>query len=222
MSCACAADLSGSEVIPLAQLRWRSMGPCSTRRFAMNSRMQQQILARPHGYDDVEAQTMAQISFGPFRLVPYARRLECQGVPSRIGGRAFDLLCLLVSRPGQVVSKSELIARTWPDLTVEETSLRFHIAQLRRVLGGRQGSERYIVNVPGRGYCFVARVTHDVLPLQQRLGRDTSEPVPCGPTTVFFTGTASRNGSLSSNFPVPREPAGKLASKSDALRAAIG
>jgi DNA-binding winged helix-turn-helix (wHTH) protein len=48
------------------------------------------------------------------------------------------------------------MARVWPELTVEESSLRFHIAQLRRALGDDQGRERYVTNVPGRGYCFVA------------------------------------------------------------------
>jgi DNA-binding winged helix-turn-helix (wHTH) protein len=53
-------------------------------------------------------------------------------------------------------SKEELMARVWPELTIEESSLRFHIAQLRRALGDDQGRERYVTNVPGRGYCFVA------------------------------------------------------------------
>jgi DNA-binding winged helix-turn-helix (wHTH) protein len=93
-------------------------------------------------------------SFGPFRILPHARLLEYDGSPMPISSRAFDLLCILISRPGQVVSKSELMAKAWPDLTVEESSLRFHVTMLRRALGG----ERYVVNVPGRGYCFVASV----------------------------------------------------------------
>ena len=47
----------------------------------------------------------------------------------------------------------------WPDVTVEDANLRFHIAALRKALGdGRDGS-RYVSNVVGRGYCFVAPVT---------------------------------------------------------------
>jgi DNA-binding winged helix-turn-helix (wHTH) protein len=97
-------------------------------------------------------------AFGPFRIVPRARLLECDGARMPVGSRAFDLLCALVSRPGEVVSKSELMARVWPDLTVEESNLRFHIAQLRRALGDGQEGRRYVTNIPGRGYCFVARV----------------------------------------------------------------
>jgi len=97
-------------------------------------------------------------SFGPFRIVPRARLLERDGSRTAVGSRAFDLLCVLVSRPGEVVGKSELMARVWPDLTVEEGCLRFHISQLRRILGDGQEGAHYVKNVPGRGYCFVAPV----------------------------------------------------------------
>ena len=102
--------------------------------------------------------------FGPFRIVPRARLLERDGSQTPVGSRAFDLLCVLVSRPGEVVSKGELMARVWPDVTVEESNLRVHIAQLRRTLGDDQEAKRYVTNVPGRGYCFVARVDRTVSP----------------------------------------------------------
>ena len=103
-------------------------------------------------------------SFGPFRIVPRARLLERDGSRIPVGSRAFDLLCVLVSRPGEVVSKGELMARVWPDLTVEESNLRVHITQIRRTLGDGQEGKRYVANVPGRGYCFVARVDRTASP----------------------------------------------------------
>lgn len=118
----------------------------------------------------VRAEVVQQsFSFGPFRIVPRARALERDGSPTLLGGRAFDLLRVLVSRPGEVVSKGELMARVWPDLTVEESSLRFHVNQLRRALGDRQAGERYVTNVPGRGYCFVAPVGCAASPYIQHL-----------------------------------------------------
>jgi DNA-binding winged helix-turn-helix (wHTH) protein len=125
--------------------------------------------------------TMQTFSFGLFCVVPHARLVERDGSPISLSSRAFDLLCLLVARPGQVVSKSELIASTWPNVTVEESSLRFHITHLRRALGDGEGGERYIVNVPGRGYCFVACVSREALPLNQSRGKNraaSSRPVP--------------------------------------------
>jgi DNA-binding winged helix-turn-helix (wHTH) protein len=95
-------------------------------------------------------------SFGPFRIVPHARLVERDGSPMPLGSRAFDLLCVLVSRPGEVVSKGELMAKVGPDLTVG--NLRFHIAQLRRALSDGQGGERYVTDVSRRGYCFIAQV----------------------------------------------------------------
>src|SRR5580704_12089702 len=99
------------------------------------------------------------ISFGPFYLVPAARRLEKAGVAVPLGGRAFDLLVVLVEHVGQVVSKRDLIARVWSDVTVDEGSLRVNIAALRKALGDGEGGARYVTNVPGRGYSFVAPVS---------------------------------------------------------------
>ncbi|NPU09684.1 transcriptional regulator [Bradyrhizobium sp. 83002] len=78
--------------------------------------------------------------------------------PVDIGGRALDLLIALTDRGGQVVSKQVLMDLVWPDTTVEEASLRVHIAALRKVLGDGRGKSRYIVNVAGRGYCFVEQL----------------------------------------------------------------
>src|SRR5690348_14201708 len=72
------------------------------------------------------------ISFGPFRLSPSARLLEKDGVPVQLGGRALDLLIALVEQAGEVVSKADLFAKVWANVTVDEGSLRFHIAALRK------------------------------------------------------------------------------------------
>ena len=84
------------------------------------------------------------LSFGPFRLVASERLLTKDGVPVELGARTLDLLIALVSRPNEIVSKKDLLARIWPDVTVEEGSLRFHIAALRKALGDGQGGARYI------------------------------------------------------------------------------
>src|ERR1700758_3993524 len=106
---------------------------------------------------DREAPTSVGIvSFGPFRLNAAARQLERYGNPVSVGGRALDLLIALVERAGEIVSQRELIACIWPDVTVESANLRVHLANLRKALGDGRGGARYIVNVPGRGYSFVA------------------------------------------------------------------
>jgi predicted ATPase/DNA-binding winged helix-turn-helix (wHTH) protein len=102
------------------------------------------------------AQAKEAISFGPFSLVVGERRLTKDGAPIELGARAFDILITLLSRHNKVIAKNDLLAQVWPDVTVEEGSLRFHIANLRKALGDGQDGARYITTVPGRGYCFVA------------------------------------------------------------------
>jgi predicted ATPase/DNA-binding winged helix-turn-helix (wHTH) protein len=99
------------------------------------------------------------LSFGPFDLVAGERLLTKEGVPVELGARALDILVALASRPNEAVSKKDLLTRVWPDVTVEESSLRFHIASVRRALGDGQLGARYIATLPGRGYCFVAPIS---------------------------------------------------------------
>ncbi|HEY0801528.1 MAG TPA: winged helix-turn-helix domain-containing protein, partial [Steroidobacteraceae bacterium] len=99
------------------------------------------------------------INFGPFRLRAAERLLERDGVAVSLGSRALDILITLVERASEVVDKRDLIARVWPDLVVDEGSLRFHIAVLRKALGDGVSGARYVSNVAGRGYCFVAPVS---------------------------------------------------------------
>jgi predicted ATPase/DNA-binding winged helix-turn-helix (wHTH) protein len=106
------------------------------------------------------AQTREAISFGPFSLVASERVLTKEGAPVELGARTLDALVALVSRPNEVISKRELLALIWPDVVVEEGSLRFHVAALRKALGDGKDGARYIATVPGRGYCFVAPISH--------------------------------------------------------------
>jgi predicted ATPase/DNA-binding winged helix-turn-helix (wHTH) protein len=105
------------------------------------------------------------ISFGPFRLFPKSRLLEKEGAPLHVGGRALDILIFLAERPGEVVDKRELVKRIWANVNVDEGSLRFHVAALRKALGDTGKSARYVVNVPGRGYCFVASLAQAAPPV---------------------------------------------------------
>src|SRR5690348_5239118 len=101
--------------------------------------------------------------FGSFRLSAGGRLLTRDGAPVDLGARALDILITLVSTPNEVLSKKDLLSRVWPDVRVEESSLRFHMASVRKALGDGKGGARYISTVAGRGYCFVAPVTraHD-------------------------------------------------------------
>jgi predicted ATPase/DNA-binding winged helix-turn-helix (wHTH) protein len=101
-----------------------------------------------------------RIAFGPFCLSPRERLLTYNGAPVDIGGRSLSLLMALVEQPGQVIAKRELLRRVWPDVLVEDGSLRFHMAGLRKVLRDGIDGARYIDTQVGVGYAFVAPVRH--------------------------------------------------------------
>ena len=131
--------------------------------------------APPIELNDPPSQSIT-LSFGPFRLFPAARTFERDGIRLPLGNRALDILMLLVERAGEVVGQRELLARAWRGLVVDPSNLRVHITSLRRALGERDGKERYIANVIGQGYCFVAPVKREVA-----AGRPTLvAEYPCG------------------------------------------
>ena len=98
------------------------------------------------------------LKFGPFELSVSERVLRRDGVVLPLGSRALDILIYLSERPGEVISKQELIDHVWPDVTVEEGSIRVHVAAIRKALGDGQFGNRYIANIKGRGYSFVGTV----------------------------------------------------------------
>jgi TolB-like protein/DNA-binding SARP family transcriptional activator len=92
--------------------------------------------------------------FGTFELQPNERRLLAGGEPVVLGPRAFDLLVALVERPGQLVTKEELLDCVWPNLVVEENNLQVQVSALRKILG-----QEAIATIPGRGYRFTVTLT---------------------------------------------------------------
>ncbi len=100
-------------------------------------------------------------SFGQFRLSLDKREIRRNGVPLALGDRALDILIALVERPGEIVSHRDLIARVWRNLVVSPGNLRVHMSALRKALGDGEGGTRYIENVTGQGYCFVAPITRE-------------------------------------------------------------
>ena len=76
------------------------------------------------------------ISFGRFRLDLARRELRRDETPVRLGSRALDILCVLASAGGKVVSKDELMERVWAGVVVEEHNIQVHISALRKAFEG--------------------------------------------------------------------------------------
>lgn len=129
------------------------------------------------------------LAFGAFALFPAARLLTRDGKPVEIGGRSFDLLVVLTEQPGRVISKRELLRRVWSDVVVEDGSLRFHLAGLRKILGDGENGARLITTQVGVGYAFVA-------PVKAIGGGTASSPAPPADEPI-----ASMPPSRPMNFP---------------------
>jgi len=108
--------------------------------------------------------------FGPFCLSIGERWLRKGSTRLNLSSRAFDILIALIARAGSIVSTRELFQIVWPDVVVEASNLRVHIVALRKALEDGANGVRYVINVPGRGYMFVA-------PIRKALATSDASPV---------------------------------------------
>src|SRR5262252_5799551 len=100
------------------------------------------------------SEVSASFEFGRFRVLPQRREVLADGQPMELGGRAFDILVVLIEAHGAVVSKDELMRRVWPGRIVEDNNLHAQIKALRRAFSDHD----LIRTVVGRGYQFRAEV----------------------------------------------------------------
>jgi predicted ATPase/DNA-binding winged helix-turn-helix (wHTH) protein len=100
-----------------------------------------------------------RFNFDRFSVLPDQRLLLRDGMPIRIGARAFDILATLAARPGELITKDELIAEVWRGIFVDAANLRVHMTAVRKALDDTEG--RLIRNDPGRGYRLIAEVSQE-------------------------------------------------------------
>ena len=94
-------------------------------------------------------------SFGPFSADLVARRLERNGELVEIEPKPFDILELLLSRPGTVVTYSEFKTKLWPEVAVEiNQNVNTQINKLRKALGDSSRRPYYVLTKHGQGYYF--------------------------------------------------------------------
>lgn len=126
-------------------------------------------------------------AFGPYIFTPRRQLLLRNGEAVRIGCRAMDLLTAFVQRPGEVLTKNELMDEAWPNTTVVEGNLKVHIAALRRVLHYDADQAEYIATVNGRGYRFIAPVAAtDTSTAFSQMISDETQPSRVGPLETRF------------------------------------
>ena len=119
---------------------------------------------------DTASEAPAGIAFGRFLLLPHRRELLADGRPVKLGGRAFDLLMVLLEADGALVTKEELISRVWPSVVVSAENLKFQVSALRKALG----ADRDLIRTEfGRGYRFIGVLrVNDATAAPDCLGRE--------------------------------------------------
>src|SRR6188474_3728299 len=98
--------------------------------------------------------------FGAFEVDLRARELRKGGIRIRLQDQPFEILAVMLERPGEVVTRDELRQRLWPAGTFVdfEHSLNAAIKRLRAALGDDADKPTFIETVPRRGYRFVCSV----------------------------------------------------------------
>jgi DNA-binding winged helix-turn-helix (wHTH) protein len=115
--------------------------------------------------------------FGPFTLDADAFRLARDGTDVPLSPKLIDLLLHLVRRPAALVTKEELFAAVWPDVTVTDNALTRAVSEVRQALEDDPASPRYIQTVARRGYRFVGHVVTDT-PAPASAAAAGHRPVP--------------------------------------------
>lgn len=107
---------------------------------------------------------MRPVRFPPFRFDPVAGRLWRGDEPVALRPKTFAVLNHLLARPGELVTKDDLLEAAWGDVAVGEDVVRVSIRELRRALGDDPETPRFVETVHGRGYRFVAPLAAEAPP----------------------------------------------------------
>lgn len=111
----------------------------------------------------MEAPADSALRFGPFTLDLRTGELSRGTTRVRLQDQPFEILRLMLERPGQVVTRDALRRRLWPDGTFVdfEHSLNAAIKRLRAALGDAAENPRFVETLPRRGYRFIAPLAAD-------------------------------------------------------------
>jgi Tol biopolymer transport system component/DNA-binding winged helix-turn-helix (wHTH) protein len=134
------------------------------------------------------------ISFGPFEADLQTRELRKQGVRLRLPGQSFQILKILLERPGGLVTREELRQALWPSETFVdfEHGVNTGVNKLREALGDNADNPRYIETLPRRGYRFIGKLTPHLRDPEAAL--ETEEPTQPPPPVVESSVTVAPRG----------------------------
>lgn len=119
-----------------------------------------------------ETQTTRRYRFGVFEADPALGELRRQGVRVKLNAQPFQMLCLLLERPGELLTRDEISRALWPDGTFVdyEHGVNSAVNRIREALGDTAGNPRFVETLARRGYRFVAPV--------ERIGGEEAAVIP--------------------------------------------
>src|SRR5580765_3969660 len=104
--------------------------------------------------------TSQVIRFATFEVDLQAQELRKAGLRLKLSGQPFQVLTILLERPGTVVTREEFQKRLWPDTFVDvDHNLNTAINKIREALGDSSENPRFVETLPRRGYRFIAPIT---------------------------------------------------------------
>jgi TolB-like protein/DNA-binding winged helix-turn-helix (wHTH) protein/tetratricopeptide (TPR) repeat protein len=143
--------------------------------------------------------------FGLFELDERQGDILKQGSRMRLRGRPYDILLILLNRPGELITREELRARLWSSDTFVDFDhgLNASVNRLRDVLGDSAESPRFIETIPRKGYRFMAPVTVTVSPQQRpsEIAQDATAIVTENAVTASVTVPAESLPEVSAAVP---------------------
>src|SRR5262245_20846601 len=119
------------------------------------------------------ARSSNSVRFGVFEVDLRAGELRNQGVKLRLPEQSFQILAMLLERPGDVVTREEIQKRLWPENTIVEfeNSISAAVRRLRLALDDSAGEPRFVETLARRGYRLMVEV-------ERPEGHQGQEPVP--------------------------------------------
>jgi DNA-binding winged helix-turn-helix (wHTH) protein len=142
--------------------------------------------------------------FEDFDLDPHTYQLRHSGARVRLERIPFELLCILVERRGQLVSRAEIAERIWGKgvFVDSDSGINTAIRKIRHALGDNADAPRFVVTIPARGYRFVA-------PVRESNGAMASDPVDAGPAIPahrMVIALAAADGGPAQAFKIAKRP----------------
>src|SRR5437879_3472760 len=131
-----------------------------------------------------------RVRFDPFEVDLHTHELWKYGTRIRLVGQPFEILALLLSKPGELVTRDELRSRLWPGDTFVDFNhgLNAAVNKLREAFSDSAESPRYIETLPRRGYRFIAKIEPQTAPAKRPDPTFQIEPSAIVPSPPEFAG----------------------------------